>query len=306
MTDEVTNGASSPVAATPAPLKSNDTSEMKAIEALAKEVAPAPDPKPQKAEEKEEPESPKEEGSDDDAPAADSPDKGKRKDRLPRWVKERLERERLVTEHRTREAVMRELEQRNQPMPEPTKAEDKDKTLADFDFDNDAYTAYLVERAVEKKEQERVRADEQRKQAEAAEKLKARIDAFEERVGDGAWEEILESPFGRDPKFKPIVDLIQGDEHDLDIAYELATNTEVAERLLSLSPLARVRELAKLAERFSGDPQKPDPVLPPKKTTNAPPPPKTVAGAGKAVVDLDDPNITPAQRIAEWKRREKR
>lgn len=301
MTDNATDGASAPAAQEPA-LKSTDTSDRPAVEAPEpKQEAPkteAPAATPQ------EPEG--DEGA-DDAPAADSPDKGKRKERLPRWVKERLERERLVTEQRTREAVMREIDDRQKPAQPPAEPE-REKTLADFDFDQEAHTAYLVDRAIQKREASAAREAQEREQAEAAEKFKAKIDAFEERVGDGSWEDIVSSPINTDPKFKPLCDLFMGDDHDLDIALELASDVAEAERLLSLSPLARVRELAKLAEKFSGapTPEKPEkaPVLP-KKLTNAPPPPKTVAGAGKATVDDNDPNLSTAERIALWKKRGK-
>lgn len=300
MTDNVIDGASAPAAQEPA-LKSTDTSDRPVIQ--------APDPEPDQTPKDEAPaatpQEPEGDEGADDAPAADSPDKGKRKDRLPRWVKERLERERLVTEQRTREAVMREIEERQKPA-QPPEAPEREKTLADFDFDQEAHTAYLVERAIAKREAENAKQAREREQAEAAEKFKAKIDAFEDRVGAGSWEDIVSSPINTDPKFKPLCDLFMGDDHDLDIALELANDVSEAERLLGLSPLARVRELAKLAEKFSGEPTPPEkaPVLP-KKLTNAPPPPKTVAGAGKATVDDNDPNLSTAERIALWKKRGK-
>src|ERR1700761_8249123 len=84
-------------------LKSIDTSSKAVVEAPktepVKEVKPTPEPKA-------EPSVVPPEGVASDAPDADSP-QGKEK-RLPRWMKERLERERQVTEARTREAMLRE------------------------------------------------------------------------------------------------------------------------------------------------------------------------------------------------------
>lgn len=301
MTDEVTNGQPSPVADDAAPLKSIDTSDlsrMQAKDAPGKALEQKPEPEP-----KNDPDL-----GEQDAPAADSSDKEKRKDRLPRWVKERLERERVVTEQRTRESVMREIEQRTQSQQvHPTQHEGStsDKTFADFDYDFERYAEYMAEQAVAKGEKKRAEIEQQRSQAEAVQNFKEKIDAFEERVGAGAWDDILHSQFNTDPKYQPLFALFAGDEVGLDIAHALASDIEEADRLLSLTPLARVREFAKLSEKFSGEPEKQAPVIPPKKTTTAPPPPKTVAGSGKSIVDLDDPNISTEQRIAEWKSRRK-
>lgn len=250
------------------------------------------------------------EGVIQNAPDADSPQA--REKRMPRWMKERLERERQVTEARTREAMLREF-QANQPKTEvaPVVEGPKAKTLEDFNFDQDAYTDYLVDTKLTKREEQRRLETEQQERAKAAESFKARIDAFEERAGDGTWQDIIESPLNTDPAYKPLTDLFMGDEHDLDIAHYLAENLKEAERIKALPRLQQVREIARLAEKFEGGsqeevdtPSKPAPL--PKKTTTAPPPPKTVSGAGKPSVDINDPNITTAQRIAAWRQARKR
>jgi hypothetical protein len=293
----------------PRELKSTDTAYRAVLEVPKAEPKEKTKPEPVK-QEVVEPEVPPE-GEIDDAPGAASPQKGTEK-RLPRWMKERLERERQVTEARTREAMLREFQER-QPKAEPVHVADqpKEKTIEDFDFDQQRYTDYLVDRKLEKRdEQQRVQA-EQKKQAEAAETFKSRIDAFEERAGDGTWEDIVASPVNTDPSFKSLTDLFMGDEHDLDIAHYLASNLKEAERIKGLPRLQQVREIAKLAETFEGGsqdevstPSKPAPL--PKKTTTAPPPPKTVSGSGKPSVDVNDPNLSTAQRIAAWRNKGKR
>ncbi len=302
MTDEATNGASPPVADAPAPLKSNDTSEMKVIAELGK-ADPAPKPEPEVEQGSSEASDPEVDEEQDDAPEADS--EGQPKQGKNTW-KKRLERARRQAVAETEARIYRELHvQREQAQPEgeqPASSKTFEQLLAENDFDHDkAMNAFYDQKRDAEKRQEAQKA-EQEQHAKAAESLKAKVEAFEDKAGEGAWHEIVTSPLNTDSKFKPLVDLFMGDDHDLEIAHELAGDIEEAERLLSLSPLARVREVAKLAERFSGAPQKQAPVLPPKKTTSAPPPPKTVAGGGKSMVDLDDPNITTAQRIAEWKR----
>lgn len=300
MTDNMTDGVSAPaVQETPA-LKSTDSSALNAIRAQA-EAAPAAKAEPvqKAAPPQQEPEG--EAGEVDDAPAADSPnDDGKKKSRDPRWVKERLERVRRVTAAETREQVLREIQQSQPQTREPTNVApaDREKTLEDFDFDTNAYFDYKVERGIERREQQAQQREAQQKQAEAVEQFKAKIDSFEDRVGAGAWEDINTSPLNTDPAFKPLVDLFLGDDNDLEVAHHLAMNMEEAQRLMALSPLARVREVAKLADQFSAPPKTAP--APPRKVTNAPPPPKTVSGGGKSTPSEDEEGITSAQRIAIW------
>lgn len=282
---------------TPQALKSNDT--LNAADVTVK-VEAKPEPKAEPKAEVAKQETPPE---GDDAPDADSP-QAKQK-RLPRWMKERLERERQTTEARTREAVLRELQEQQRAQEPPKVEQPARKTLEDFDFDQDAYTDYLVEQKIQQAEERRTREAEQRKQAEAAESFKKRIDAFEERAGDGAWEDVIESPINMDKRFKPLTDLFMGDDHDLDIAHYLATNLKEAERIRDLPRLSQIREIAKIAEQFDGSTRAVDtPAEPPsKKTTSAPPPVKTVSGAGKPSVDINDPNLTTEQRIALWRKK---
>lgn len=278
-------------------LKSIDTSS-KAKEAAA-EPANAPEPKVvEKVEAKVEADAKPPEGE-SDAPDADSP-QGKTEKRLPRWMKERLERERQVTEARTRAAVLQEIQDRQPAKVEPVQADPAEKTIMDFDFDQDRYIAYRVERALEKKEQAAQAEAERRKQAEAHESFKSHVDAFEAKVGDGAWDDIVSSPLNTKPEFKPLTELFMGDEHDLEIAHHLATNMKEAERINALPRLQQVREIAKLAERFEGSTEA-KPVVVPKKTTSAPPPVKTISGAGKPSVDITDPGMSTADRIKAWK-----
>jgi len=293
MADE-TNAAVTAVE--PPALKSNDT-RSKAQDSV--ETTPIPEKVPAKVEAKpEEPKDAKPPEGDSDAPDADSP-QGKTEKRLPRWMKERLERERQVTEARTREAMLREFQDRPAKV-EPEAPARAEKTLTDFDFDQDAYIAYRVERAIESKEQHAKAEAEHRKQAEAQETFKSRIDAFEEKVGDGAWEDVVTSPLNTNPEFKQLTELFMGDEHDLDMAHYLATNMAEAKRINALPKLQQVREIAKLAERFDGDTEE-KPVVLPKKTTSAPPPVKTISGSGKPSVDVLDPSISTADRIKLWK-----
>lgn len=300
MTDE-TNGVTAPVAQTE--LKSIDTSS-KAAETpnITARQTPKPEPKPEAAKPTVEAVKPPE--GESDALDADSPQKGEK--RLPRWMKERLERERQVTEARTRAAVLEEIQKRepvrHESAPQP-QAASHEKTLQDFDFDQDKYIAYRVEQALERKDHAAKQEAEQRKQAEAHESFKSHVDAFEEKAGDGAWDDIVSSKLNTDPAYKPLTELFMGDEHDLEIAHHLATNMKEAERINALPRLQQVREIAKLAEQFEGGEtaEAPKPVVA-KKTTSAPPPVKTISGAGKPSVDINDPGMSTADRIKAWKK----
>jgi len=288
-------------------LKSTDTRYKVTVETPKAEPAKEAPKEPEAKAEK--PIVPPEGEKQDHAPDADSPDAPK-KVRIPRWVKERLERVRQESLAQGRESALREL-QASPPKADPVKDEPKAKTLEDFDFDHGRYTDYLVEQKFSKREEEARIKTEQERQAKAADSFKARIDAFEERAGDGTWQDIVESPLNTDPAFKGLTDLFMGDDHDLDIAHHLATNIKEAERINKLPKLQQVREIAKLAEKFESGSQKEDVHTPsttaplPKKTTSAPPPPKTVTGAGKPSVDINDPGLTTAQRIAEWRKKGK-
>jgi hypothetical protein len=297
MTDE-TNVAVTTEA--PTALKSTDTSYK------APEVVKETKPEPKKVEPKVEPVQPPE--GESDAPDADSPQSGKEK-RLPRWMKERLERERQVTEARTRASVLQEIQDRQsapqQTQPQSPKSTELElKTLQDFDFDQGAYIKYMVKVERDQEKQAEKAEVEQKKQAEAHELFNAKVDAFEEKAGDGAFEDIKQSKLNLDPSYKSLVDIIQGDDNDLEVFHHLAMNMSEAERIKALPRLQQVREIAKLAEQFEGGEkaEEPKPVVVPKKTTSAPPPVKTVSGAGKPSVDIRDPAISTADRIKAWKK----
>lgn len=286
------------------PLKSNDTSEIKAVQAQVEEVVKPETVKPveQAVVEDSDPEVDEEQ---DDAQSADSnkPNQGKNS-----W-KKRIERAQRQAIAETEARIYRELhESQGKPPSKETEQASEGKSFDELLLENDfdqgkaMQAFYQQQREAERKAESAVAEQESR--AKAAEAAKAKLQAFESRVGEGAMQDIIDSPINTDAKFKPLVDLFMGDDNDVDIAYELANNIEEAERLLSLSPLARVREVAKLAEKFGGATEQKQVALP-KKTTNAPPPPKTIAGSGKSGIDLNDPNISTAQRIAEWRRKGK-
>lgn len=309
MSDTTNNAESAAAVPEVKVLKSTDTSTVKKVLDAAEAAKAEPAPKPEPAQAKPQDAAPTDaapgesevDGHDSDAPSADAPKR--KKDRLPRWVQERMERVRLKTEAETRDRILHELQAQIPAMqPQEAARHERELTVEDFDFDQGAFTDYKVQQGIQKYEQTQKQRETERKQAETVETQKARIDAFEDRVGAGAWQDILEAPINTDPSLAPLTELFLGDDHDLDMAWHFAQNPEEAKRIGALPKLKQMRELAKLAERFEAEPETKAPELP-KKLTNAPPPPKTVSGAGKPSVDINSPDLTTAQRIALWKKR---
>lgn len=240
---------------------------------------------------------------DDDAPEADASSK-KKGDRLPRWMQERLER---AKEQGRREALEQQLANKSDKAEPEKKKDPKEqvKTLEDFDFDTGAYTEYLVEKRLEARDKEaKAKSDSEAREKQESD-FKKRVDDFESRVGDGSWQEIVESPINKDAKFKPMTDLFSDSDKMLEIAHFLATNEDEANRIVELPRAKMVVEMGKLIDRFEGGAEQKAPI-PEKKVTKANPPPKTISGTGVAKVDVNDPSMTTAQRINVWKQQNRR
>jgi len=245
-------------------------------------------------------------GADD----SDDDDDDRRDRKLEPWMRKRLQR----AEERARRQASAEIlelikslginpqQQAQQATAQPGQQVDNPgssapKTLADFDYDVEKYTAYQVQEAVKAALAERDAENERRKaeaRAEAArqafEKRKAE---FEKRVGKGAWERIVTADVDVPQE---VVDLLIGHDRDLDIAYHLVNHPDEIEQLRGKSRLEIARKLAAIEAKLSGTPGE---ELPPK-TTQAPPPPPKVPTAGKAVKSIAE--MSTEERIAEWRR----
>lgn len=278
MTDE--NNVESTTEAPPA-MKSTDTGTIKAAMEASKAAAEEPAKQPEATQD--------DPSSGDDADSAGAPQKDK-PERLPRWVRERVK--------RAEETAIRQTEDRLRAELQPTKVETPKvdtrsaaKTLEDFDYDTTAFTEYLVDQRLKAAEREREQESARRERQKAEDSFKKRIDAFEEKAGAGAWEDIESSTLNTDPKYKALGQMIMEEDDGLDLAHYLAKNPDEVERIGGLKPLAMARELAGLSERIK-------PANLPRKTTNAPPPPKTIQGGGLPASNIYAANLTPAQRIA--------
>lgn len=293
--------------AAPEPLKSTDTSSLKAAAEPTKVTTETPTPEAipdsaasEEAEANETPDDDEEEAENTDAKAADSPGKSKK---LPKWVKERLERAERVAEKRTRDAVIRELQsvgaipnQQQQHMQERENLTPA-KTLADFDFDQDAYIDHKVQEGIRASREHENLVSQNRQAQQAQQDFSKRVTEFESRVGEGSWDEIVTAPINTPPA---MIELIKETGHDLDVALYLARHVDEANEIAQMSTLKMARAIDDIAGKFGEVGEKSQAPKVQKKTTQAPAPAKTVVGSGNSAPDLSDPNISSADRIKAW------
>lgn len=252
--------------------------------------------------------------TDDDAQAAEHTT-GKKK--LPRWMKKRIAR----AEQKGYNIAKAELTALSpKAAPEPVQvAQEQEKTLADFDFDQAKFDDYRIERAVEKRlEAREAKAAEEREaklHEQAKEQFLERVDQFEDAVGEGAYEEMLKAEINTPPV---MIELLNGHERDLEIGLYLARNPDECDRIAELSPLKMAKELDKIDALIAdgyfaqpgsvkpkndtkAEPAKTPAPKPKPKLTNAPPPAKTITSTSSSTKSPDDEGLSTAERIALWR-----
>lgn len=178
-----------------------------------------------------------------------------------------------------------------EPTPEATVS--GEPKLEDFDFDMTAFNRAHY----------KWMRDEERKQEAIVKVQKTFVEkesAFEAEHPD--YREVAYAPTL--PMTQEMVRVILETDDPPAVAYYLGKNPGEAADIAQMQPLAAARAIGRIEAKLSAPASAPV-REPPKKTTNAPPPPKTVSGAGKPEVSVDDPNISAAQRIALWKARRK-
>jgi hypothetical protein len=89
------------------------------------------------------------------------------------------------------------------------------------------------------------------------------------------------------PVSKHVGELLLESEYGPQVAYMLAKNPQVAERLNSLAPLQAAREMGRIEATFSGPGSAPAVASAPAvRTTNAPPPARPVPQSSSTLVDM--------------------
>jgi hypothetical protein len=189
----------------------------------------------------------------------------------------------------------REMAMRSQPQPEPVKAEPvKLPTLAEYEYDEGKYQAALIQYATQQAEQV---VERRLTQAEQQRAEQARLGTFAERQRAFAKATPdFEDKVLRDPSL-PISaamrDVIVDSDSGPEIAYHLANNRAIAERIAALPPHLAALELGRIEGRLTAEREaakRPTPAV-----SKAPPPPPTVE-AVEPEVDKDPENMA----INDW------
>lgn len=199
----------------------------------------------------------------------------------------------------------RDLAMRGQPQQQQTQQPAQDetpKTLADFEYDEAKYQAYVYEQ-VEKRAVKAARgeltADQERQAAQRRkESFRGRSTEFAKTVED--YESTVRNP--RLSITADMAEVIEDSEDGPALAYHLGKHPEVADRIAQLPPKAAARELGKIEARLAYEREQAEAAK--KRVSNAPPPPPKVEGAGdgSGTVDPSSPDSDELSD-AEWSKR---
>lgn len=153
--------------------------------------------------------------------------------------------------------------------PEPVEV----KTLEDFDFDEKAYAAHLIEVASANATlAARQALESERKQSEAMTRersFRSKEEAFAKEVPD-YYQIAYSSPFINETVGEEIKDMENGPA----VALYLARNDDIAEQISKMSPNRVARELGKIELKLSKET---------KSSSTAPPPPPKIKGGDPVI-----------------------
>lgn len=203
------------------------------------------------------------------------------------WHRRNLERE--------VEYLRSQVRAQAQPAPETKPAATSaPKKLADFNYDEEAYAAYVTERAAElaaekleakrsEKESERTRKDRLAKFKEYESKFKVDIDDYE----DVAHYARIDNH---------VAELIMDMEDGPAIAYHLGKNPDVATRLNALPENRVAIELGRIGARLANEREQ----AKAKPVSKAPPPPPKIDATEPAIEK--DPTQMTDKEFAKWRK----
>ncbi|MEO7938049.1 MAG: hypothetical protein ABIR55_05465 [Burkholderiaceae bacterium] len=173
-------------------------------------------------------------------------------------------------------------EQAAKSPPSSTDAPDRPSKAAFTD--DDAYFEALADWKAEQKVQQFSRQTQAERAQEAdARQQDSRFDLYRERVQQSAdampdYETVVgESEV---PAAPHVLDSILDSDVGPQLAYHLAKNPDVAERLNAMTPMQAAREIGRLEASVTAAPASAAPIPPPKRTTQAPAPITPVRGQG--------------------------
>ena len=186
----------------------------------------------------------------------------------PKGVKERIgELTRLRREaERDRDFWRNKAEAPSESKLEPV------KTLADFDYDEGKYAAYMSDRATKTAEQATLGVMAKFGQEETAERREMRFTAreadFAKTVKD--YQEVTR---GDVQISASMAEAIKGSDDGPAVAYFLGNNTDLAAQIAQLSPIAAAREIGRIEGQLNSEAGK----AKSKTVSEAPPPAKKIA-----------------------------
>lgn len=158
------------------------------------------------------------------------------------------------------EAKLKELEAKAAPSAAPT--------LEDFDFDDVAFQAALIERKVEetlsKREAEQQKALAQQEQQKAADYFGSQIEQLAKPDFDDVASSIPTLPEG-------VAGALMQSEGGAEMIYHLGTHLDVAEKIAGMTPSQAMMELGRISANMTADPVK---------TSAAPEPLEPLSGGG--------------------------
>lgn len=242
----------------------------------------------------------------DPAPAATPSDStvGKTvQGRIDEITRKRREAERRAdARERENESLRRELDQMRQgSRPRDSAPEQATqaplKTLADFEFDEAKFSAYLFEQAETRAEKRAVEAAKKLlTENESKQAQQKRISTFKQREREFSKQnpDYFDVAYDQSLPFNDvIVEVASESEEGPAILFYLANNTDIADNISQLSPYAAAREIGRIEAMLVAERKKP----PERVASKAPPPVPKIEGSADAALpkSLDDPNLSDAE-----------
>jgi hypothetical protein len=188
---------------------------------------------------------------------------------------------------REAEALRKQLAEYQAPKATPTTAPDKNKTLEDFDFDDAAYSEYVIDQKVEAKLAAYATKQQEAQKATAAQTAQ---EALNQSFNTKANEYATQNPsYGEamanaaNVQYSPgLSEAVLNEGPALD--HHLLTNPQLVDKLNGLSSYALGKELATVVGNLSKAATT--------RQTNAPVPPPVSTGGSRTAADASDPALS--------------
>jgi hypothetical protein len=194
----------------------------------------------------------------------------------------------------------REMAMRQQAPREEAKPVETVKTLADFNYDEPQYQAYLVREASKAATEAARRELKEQSERDAAARRQTTFSSREAEFSKKTPDYYEKTRDPRVPVTPEIAEVLAESEDGPALAYYLANNLAIADQVSRLPPLAAARELGRIEARLAAEREKaktPPPVSP------APPPPPKIEGAADPKVEKDPKDMSDAE-FSKWRKRQ--